>query len=252
MTTPHDNSAPILTPEQWEKLELQLGFGNPAGPLWFLGMEEGVSEAYGSLQSQLRERADQFTGPIRDLPTALRSGHDPSAAPPKLPSTPTWKIMARLARLLVENADDWNDRQKVDGYIRTRLGAADGDTFLIDLLPHPAPNMGVWPTEYATRYADRAAYEHALLSLRQGRLRGLVQKHRPRCLICYGYNYWERYQGIFEAIEWTVPELEQSLDKRRVKLFMGRTAQGTTVLLTPFFRFDLFPERILRQLPSIL
>ena len=33
-----------ISPERWDRLIKFLGYGNPAGDYWFLGMEEGVSD----------------------------------------------------------------------------------------------------------------------------------------------------------------------------------------------------------------
>lgn len=90
-------STSTFTDEEWTILLNHLGYGNPESSLYFLGMEEHFD---GDRDSDLRWRLTELEHPIGRLPV-LPDG--------TLPRTSTWRLMAKLARLLVDNEKDSMD-----------------------------------------------------------------------------------------------------------------------------------------------
>lgn len=92
------NPTPRFSGAEWSRVLDQLGYGIPDGPLWLLGMEEALP---GDVKAdpQLPELVLRDWLENRRLP--FGSFEDFNIACVSIPSTPTWKIMAKLARLLL-------------------------------------------------------------------------------------------------------------------------------------------------------
>lgn len=224
-----------------------LGYGNPSAPIWFVGMEERL---VGDLGDNLRWRIREFRHPVDTIANTLRAPWVPSGT---VPGTPTWRLMAKIARLLLDPlaADDWDDGKLARDYVCTRLGAADGSTFLAEILPLPAPRIDTWP--YArSHWETRADYLRAVLENRQRLLRGFALQHRPKVIFCYGSSLWEHYQGAFPAEAFREHRLlRRDPRKQAVAVRVGAWEQAV-VVLTPFFAPYRFPVDVVVQVPALL
>lgn len=191
MTTP----APLSAAEV-EQLLGFVGYGRLDAPTWFLGMEEGRSEdAARRLQCQLQ------LGQVADLRQAhldvfqFMRFH---GAQPKIQAT--WGTMCKIM-LLLAGTEPTTDL--VRHYQAHRLGRLDGETLLTELLPIASPNAGMW--DYASllpSFPDRRTYERLVLPRRVELLRGLIEQHRPRLLVCYGATHWDAYRRLFPGAVW--------------------------------------------------
>jgi hypothetical protein len=222
---------------EWDLLLTHIGYGNPAGPLWFLGMEEKLD---GERDANLRWRLDHFAHPVDTLTNHLN-------APwigPDLPRTPTWPTMAKIARLLVERAPDWRDGAAAKRYVRERLGAGDGDTFLFELVPLPNRSEKTWA--YQDRFPEgRPGFQRTHLDDRIRSLRQFALDHNPRVVICYGKRLWPDYERVFPL------DGRRQLPLGATEVILGRWA-NSQILLTPFFVPYAFPVSAIAELPGIL
>src|SRR5437899_1633894 len=129
-----------------------VGYGNPSGRYWFVGMEEAGDLKPAELLTRAREfhaiddlsRAHALPGYWTDM-TRLR---------------PTWSAMSRLALRLSGEAN-WRDRELVRSYQVNRLGRAEGETFLTEALPLPCPSTAHWP--YESLFGTRNLYRGKVL-----------------------------------------------------------------------------------------
>lgn len=232
---------PAFASAEWETLLTHLGYGNPSGRLWFLGMEERLM---GDRDRNLRWRLDHFRHPVCDLTTHQRAFWVAGT----VAKTPTWRMMSKMARLLLENAPDWSDRDKAIDYLLRRLGTANGDTFLAELLPLPAVNLKDWP--YPDLFpGGRKQYERNVLPLRLRLLRDFAEEHRPDFIVCYGSQYWDYYRVVFPLERETVHRFPG--EKSEVRLATGVWGR-TRMALTPFFAPYIFPQKVLEQIPQLL
>jgi len=207
-----------------------LGFGNPAGRFWFIGMEERGEGTDLELQWRLTfERLECLVG-VHERWASFKPDDKPFS-PTKL--IPTWSCMSKLVLRLTGSAD-WNDVGAVQ-YQADRLGRLDGDTFLTEVLPLPARNVHDWPSPYVARFSTRDDYEKEVLPARLSRLRRLFEKHRPECVFCYGKSYWKHYREVFAAA------IFEPAASGRIEI--ARFA-GSTIVLTPF----LVPYRMSNDL----
>lgn len=200
-----------------------MGYGNPTGPFWFVGIEErGVGDD-DTLWGELRVRAEHFAQ-IEDLKAAQE--HEAFGSTFKVSdNVPTWLIMSKIVRRL-EGTADWSDYTAAKHYQAKHLGRSGGDTFLADLLPLAAGNVDHWP--YPGLFPSKEIYRKTVLPNRIATLRSLIEQHRPTHVFCYGKSYWEEYQAIFPKVT-DYENVEQGFAK------VGRTSTGTLVALVPFF-----------------
>lgn len=123
-----------LTAEELQKLLDFQGWGNPGGDFWFVGMEERGD----GNDLELRWRLG-FT-PIEDLiPAHLRwEQFKPDEPFDPLLLVRTWATMSKIV-LRLRGEENWTDTDRLRRYQAGRLGRPDGETFLTELLPLPAP-----------------------------------------------------------------------------------------------------------------
>jgi len=133
------------------------------------------------------------------------------------------------------------------GLIRERISVAlDGESFVTELLPLPAPNISEWP--HTWRWESRAACAEEILQGRIERLRELYKRSAPEYVLCYGRTYWGHFRSLFDATRF-----EPALDGA---VLVGRTG-GSNIVLTPFlsqrvgFGYDLIRPiaQVLAQWP---
>jgi len=214
-----------LSNKQLERVFKFEGFGNKAGAYWFLGIEEGG----GSLE-QLRLRARIFD-PVEDLHSVEKIGF------PIDRYVPTWRIMSKLI-MAMQGDPDWQDKVKAQEYQITKLGRADGETFLTELMPLPCPNTREWP--YSSICPTRVEYNAMVRPGRIMWLRSEIALYKPRIVICYGKGNWRHHEEIFK-IEF-VPGLDG-------KIRIGRHDESN-VLLIPFLSPDLTTTALIAEIAA--
>jgi hypothetical protein len=207
-----------------------LGYGNPAGRFWFVGMEEGTGGNDHSLAQNITVRLS-FPTNVMDMAEAHNDQHlgqIPSDEGKlwdfrtgKLPSV--WIYMARFVRAL-QGAEDWTDKEQAKTYVREKLGRTGGDTFVTELLPLPKRAAGMWPPLYQNWYASRELYETEVLPMRKQSLRRLLQTHQPSYVFCYGGVHHPHYKDVFQT------DYSPLVEK---KISVGRMGQ-THIVLLPF------------------
>lgn len=211
-----------------------LGYGNPAGRFWFLGIEErGVGDPE-TLWRELHVRAAEFQ-PIEDLKRAQEhpafgGGFSVSQ------HVPTWAIMSKIVLRLSSGDLDWSSRERVSHYQAKHLGRTDCETFLADLLPLPTRDVNDWP--YPTLFDNKELYRSKVLPRRFESFRTLLQQHSPDYVFCYGKSYWDEYRMIFPGVSEYEPVAAGAVQ-------VGRTGSGTLVVLTPFFASYLMGHNLI-------
>ena len=115
--------------DQFERITAFVGYGNPDGRYWFVGMEEGL-ERGGDLAREIQIRAtwnavEDVHATRASLGLGMRGQH------------PTWRSMTRVA-LKLDGSTDWSDTATVRNYKETELARSDGQTFLTEVMPLPA------------------------------------------------------------------------------------------------------------------
>ena len=205
-----------LSRGQLQKLTGFLGYGNPAGRFWFMGIEEGGD---GSAR-ELRVRADHFA-PIEDQSRA-RTLVNPEVNLWKCDS-PVWPPMCRIVAR-VAGDPEWRSIVRVKKYLEQHLGRLDGETFLTEVLPLPKRSVNNWPYEHL--WATKDDYVEAVIEGRIELLRKLHQESSPTYTFCYGKDYWPHHKQIFPDLKF------ETLIDGDVEIGVR---DGSVVVLTRFF-----------------
>lgn len=231
----------VLTPlndEQREKLINFKGYGNPAAPFWFIGMEEGSGGQGEKLCENILARL-RFSSDVMDLQVAHDEQHlcwrywDENERV-RFPSV--WIYMARFVRAMEKQTEGWRDTEdwwnvaEAKTYVRDKLGRANGETFLTEFLPLPKRNIGDWPKLYTELFKfDQKHYWKEVLIDRQAMLSKLIldAERLPHYILCYGGKYHMYYKELFAyaSLEWQACGLFEIATIKDTK---------TRIILSPF------------------
>lgn len=207
-----------LTAAEIARLEQFAGYGNPAGKLWFIGIEEG-GEGEDNLRRRLQFNAIEDNLRAHDL-LGFPKFHTKSRV-----IQPTWRGMCILALAL---AGKNVDRESIREYQAEHLGREGDDTFLTELYPLPKRRIGRWPYAHLIpHYPSEGIYRAQLKAPRIALLRKLLSDHpcEKRLLVAYGKTCWPEFREIFP---------ERKFESRGA--FEASALQGAdTIILAPHF-----------------
>ncbi len=213
-----------ISGEQFERLNAFVGYGNPSGRYWFVGMEEGL-ERGGDLAREIRIRAtwnavEDVHRTRASLGLGMRGRH------------PAWRSMSRIA-LKLDGRVDWSETAAVRDYKETRLARADGDTFLTEVMPLPSTTVGEWP--YVAPYDTREEYYEKVRPGRMALIRDFVSRYRPSYILCHGKTNWEFHKQLFPGDY--IPLLAGFMEAAHI-------GQSDVVLLPSFSAWDMRISRL--------
>jgi hypothetical protein len=178
------------------------GYGNPAAPLWFVGMEEGC-EARDELgiraESVRRMMAWEARG--RRVVDDLRGYHEHIGVirhfNADAPLQATWRGLMRVRSEALgqePGADDLRQHQ-ISGW-----GGQGGDCCLLELFPLAKPKRASWPFgAWALHFPDLEsdiAYRRNLAPRREQELSRLIEEHRPVAVVFYGAEHKAHWDAI--------------------------------------------------------
>jgi hypothetical protein len=183
------------------------GYGNPAGPLWFVGMEEGGGQTMAEVQNRLDAWNARGQRPIEDCAAfhhAIGLGHFFSQG---APLQRTWR---QLIRTVLTARGSPTDTEQLKSFQTTSFARNDGCLAILELLPLPSPKTSAWhygpgegnPSDPWTNIdylQTRRDYRRQLLPGRIAGLKDLIRKHTPRAVLFYGESYrreWQLVSGI--------------------------------------------------------
>jgi hypothetical protein len=208
-----------------ERLLAFVGYGDPAGCFWFVGMEEAGDLTPAELLTRAREfQAIDDLARVHALPGYLTD---------MAPLRATWSAMSRLV-LRLSGDPNWMDRERVRWYQMNRLGHTDGETFLTEALPLPSPSTAHWP--YRALFTTRDEYRTKTLRRRMQRLRALYRQYEPHYVFCYGKHYWPDFEEVFDGAQFA------DLEPGRVRV--ARTHDRAIVLTHFFSRWFMTDQRV--------
>lgn len=169
------------------------GYGSLRAPYWFVGLEEGGEAA--TIAARVEQWKQLGAGTLVDLyemHKRLPGGLQWFSEHPRI--QPTWSKLIRIV-LLAENRDA--DTESLRTYQRDRLGRADGETALLELMPLPSRNLGEWQhCDQLPELRTRKIYASTFREERATRLLELIDSHQPRNAIFYGMRrHWPEWLG---------------------------------------------------------
>ena len=157
-----------------------LGWGDPTGGLWFIGMEEG---------------AVYTKAKVAEVAASVDRSHNPSEGKDRKGqpvATKTAKIVSKLIGF-----------PSVTDYRNKHLWLLRSKVFNGNLLPIGKPHMtSEWPTDYPKLFGFSAKefakyYETTLKPERYGRFKEFRKKHKPQAIVCFGKKFWPEFETVF-------------------------------------------------------
>lgn len=174
------------------------GYGSLKSNLWFVGLEEGGGQCRKEILRRLRRWEDlgkNETEDIAEFHAALEGANwfEPGS---KIQST--WRQLIR-AFLMAKTGRPPSDRQILT-YQTDRLGrTAKRETALLELMPLPSRSVRSWIYSEADlpELRSRKTYVGSFRELRVERLRSMIKKEKPNCVVFYGARRsWPALLGV--------------------------------------------------------
>lgn len=174
------------------------GYGNLAGPHWFIGMEEGGGNTVEDIERRLeawRERGRHLTEDLVDYHLAIGISKHFGEKPVL---QPTWSKLIRVLNGLEGKPTGTDALRQTQA---NTFGRRDGTSCLLELLPLPSPATNQW---LYGRHADlpylkdRSLYLRTVMPRRIEALRALIAQYRPQTVLFYGLNYRAHWESICE------------------------------------------------------
>ena len=193
-----------LSEQEVERIAGFLGYGNPCGSVWFIGIEEGLGGA--TLDDAIKnlKARGKFEKEIMDLREAhhkrLRDKRGPIDWDVSPPWAPPWQWMAKIMRAY-EGERDWNDKSSANKYVQACLGRSGGATFLTELSPIPSKKAA--DNEFRQALEGLHPALNKKIEDRRNSLIRLLEESRPAMVICYGDGQVKtREFAEFFGVEW--------------------------------------------------
>lgn len=186
-----------------EKMELFkkrmdfMGYGNPNGDIWVIGMEEGCKKEnqYKNLIKKFKASKNRRYMDTDDtsLPSSHRNWHKNGA---RLQST------LRVLYIILNGLEGnkiVSDKDVLRNYQTNKFGKLDGNHFSADLSPYPSHSSDDWPTLYKELGFDRKYLEEVIIPKRIKLFKILIKKYEPVIIIFYSFGYLKYWKQIVES-----------------------------------------------------
>lgn len=189
------------------------GYGNLAGHIWFIGMEEGGGTNLQEVRDRLNIWEKRGRRRVEDA-----NGYHVSIGMGRLfgPNAEEQRTWAKLIRVILAYQNAIADiagpitQDQVRRYQASQFGDPHAPYAFLELFPLPSPGIGVWNYGAGQAIAreswtnigylqTRVAYRRHVAPVRIQSLRALIDAHRPNAVICYGKSYrryWNRLAGF--------------------------------------------------------
>lgn len=186
-----------------------LGYGNPSGRLWFIGMEEAGSSGSGHLERRVRLWTERGAKAFEDSADFKRQLGDPRNY-----FGDNNRIQPTLSQLIRCEIAAFEGRQATIGDIRSyqrgMWGRPDGRSATLELSAFPQASLRTWEVSehlQSGQFASRRSYQNFLSDERLPVLITALRKHKPAVVVCYGTKYaryWTRLQTAVPQVVFKV------------------------------------------------
>ena len=187
------------------RIENFLGYGNLNSEIWFIGMEEGFNGDEQDLGNRFSSTKDKSIIDLQGMPCVK---DHLKWFQPDSPIQKTWRKLILI--LLVLRSENNIDDKKIKQFQIEKLGRKESNHCILELMPLPCGSTK--PTDWKkiyTKFGDKLGIDY--LKSRQyyldkvrpnriekfkGLVKGLVDKHSPKTIICYGLTYLKEWEEI--------------------------------------------------------
>lgn len=150
----------------------RLGWGDPEGGVWFIGIEEGLQFDRETIEGYKKESYEP-------LPADADLG---------------WLVATKVARImasLLGHGDHYAYRDSL-------LYRKGSKVFSGNVYPLGKRAVKAWPDEYESLFGlTRQQYDNYDHAERWAEFRKFRDQHRPKAIVCFGKGYWDVFEDIF-------------------------------------------------------
>ena len=201
-----------------ERIKNFWGYGNLDSPYWFIGMEEGYGEEEKTLLQRFRETSHLQVCDIYD-PTHQFWFEEGA------PIQRTWRRLIEM--ILYSETGTHPDKEAIRRFQIERLGRKKSNHALLELMPLPSRSIAEKHWLYADSgvegLSSRKDYLETYKPERIEALRVLIEKYKPKYVICYSLSYQEDWQKLTDA---------SFIEVHPRRLYLARDGE-TTIAITP-------------------
>jgi hypothetical protein len=200
-----------------------LGWGEPRGGVWFIGLEE--ADGWFDLPADEIERRYRALGEVspattqRDFPALGAAGRS------------IRYTTSRILSAVSVQAQDRPATERPRWYHDNQLWAPGSMTFQANLYPLGKPTRAAWPESFEHLFGfgphDTERYAHTVAETRWPRLRARWDEDRPCATVCFGAEAWGDFRRVFGVT--SVPQL---LADGKIHIH-----EAERVILTHFFSY---------------
>lgn len=211
-----------MVTEHFEILNDFMGIGEPAGGIWFVGLEEAYQ------WNENVEDDKKWYDRYQDRYFCIEAGEiGGSAKEYGKGFTKIYDIMSKILTGLKTNPDEFNGWK---GYRDNVLFQKGSGVFQTNLYPLGKKRLAEWPPHYERIFGfGKSGMDRYLSIVREQRfpkLRAFWEESRPFSTICFGVAGWVDFGRLFElgAEEFEEEDLVRIYKKRKI-------------IFTPFFDY---------------
>jgi hypothetical protein len=192
-----------------------LGWGEPHGGLWFVGLEEASPWTEQDLQ-RLQDAAE-FSPHTADLDLASL-GRKGSA------------VRSLTSRIAHQCSESYANRTRQE-YFKEQFWRPGCKLLQLNFYPLGKSSWADWPSEYEVLFGltqkDRAEYERMVKLDRFARINARWKSYCPQAVICFGKVAWNVAVEVFDLSDDSASSLAPNV----------RAYPTPRVILTPFFSY---------------
>jgi len=194
--------------QSFKRLCKYLGWGNPKGKVWFVGLEPG-GDGYTSLKDVVKmvRAKKSLVAPYE----GVAGGH----------------VAEKEAQILSGLRSDGDNQWRA--YIRDHLWTKEGVVLHANIFPLDRPGTDRWPPQYKRLFGfgaeDWDEYVYWVEKLRWPLLRKLKEEVSPTATICFGSSFRAYFKTAFGLLE----SVKSFVNEPRIVVY-----EKERVILTPF------------------
>ena len=182
------------------------GHGELSADYWFIGMESGGGRSEREVADRLRSWDDLGRQLVVDNLKFHKAVNNEQGEPlnylfeGRVKIQRTWAGLIRI--LLAAQGQIDLSASAVRAVQSSSWGREGSDNCLLELLPLPSPNVKTWHYDQWSdlpQLRSREIYRDALINDHADKLRQLIKKYHPRCVVFYSTTYmahWSQIAGI--------------------------------------------------------
>ena len=211
-----------MVTEHFEILNNFMGIGEPAGGIWFVGLEEAYQ------WNKNVEDDKKWYDRYKDRYFCIETGEiDRSAKEYGKGFTKIYDIMSKILTGLKTNPDEFNGWKRYRAKVLFQKGSG---VFQTNLYPLGKKRLAEWPPHYERIFGfgknDIDRYLSIVREQRFPKLRAFWKKSRPLSTICFGVAGWGDFVNLFEL------DKEEFMEEDSIRVYKKQKT-----IFSPFFDY---------------